>query len=110
MSEFLSFMYLHGADDLQGKIAYVHRSLDYVDRIFDRSRPYLTTMRNVPSGEEALALLERDREQTPSHNEYKVWEFDYRARAYRADPTPTRTLLGSYGGHGGSGSDLLVAP
>jgi hypothetical protein len=96
LAEFTKLTYLDGTRDVAGKIAYVHRALDYVDWVFDRSRPLLSAMTRVPSGREALELLERDRERTPPMNLYEAWEFQYRAKAYRKDPTPTRSLLGPF--------------
>lgn len=96
--EFMELMYLHETRDTDGKMAYVHRVLDYVDRLFVRSRPLLSTMSGVPSGRQALELLEADRMQTPSTNQYEAWEFQYRSKAYREDSIPTHSLLGSFGG------------
>ncbi|WP_063771303.1 hypothetical protein [Burkholderia gladioli] len=90
LARFLDLAYLRDTDNDAGKRAFIARSLDFVDYLFELSSPLLAAMPGVPSGESGLRLLERDRANSEFTNEYAAWEYEYRTKAYGQRGSPTR--------------------
>ncbi|NPV78429.1 MAG: hypothetical protein HPY59_18890 [Anaerolineae bacterium] len=67
--------------------AFVQRSLDFVDRIFERTHPVLQQQTAFPSGEEARKEL--DTAQGNRNDLYSTLEYEYRKKAYGEAIRPT---------------------
>jgi hypothetical protein len=91
LEEFRRLMYLRGTEDEDGKRSYVLNSLDYVDELYVASLPWLARLPGVPSGQQGIAILSRDREENGGRNDYSDWEYEYRAKAYGAASPRTRS-------------------
>ena len=96
LNDFSDIMYLIGVESAEDKCTFVYKCLDFVDHLFDKSRPLLSTLPGVPYGQMALDMLSKDRNSTPFMNQYETWEYEYRIKAYKQNTRPTRVLLGTY--------------
>ncbi len=86
------YFFPHTTSD-RARREYVESSLDFVDELYARGISVIERCRRWPSGEEALALLARDRDMSRDPSDYGRMEYTYRAKAYRRDSEPTKSWL-----------------